>query len=488
MQDNKSRKLLLINPRNQSRNSSFDNVTMRFMPLSLGIVAALTPPGWDIHLIDENFEKFTYTPADIVAFTSVTSNAFRAYEIAGQYRKNGIQTVIGGIHASMYTDEALEYVDTVVTGEAEGAWPDLIRDFDDGKVKKLYQGGITDIDKIPHARREIFRYPYAYDLVQTSRGCPWGCEFCSVTQMCGKTYRERKIEDVLDELEETTRPLLFFVDDNLINLKKGAEERAINLFKGMVDRGIKKYWMSQAALNFADNEEVLYWAEKSGCSLVLMGIEAETYEALSTVGKKMNMKRGTNSYEKAFRAMHKHGIAILGGIIFGLESDNIDDIYRRGEFIMNSSIDAYQCTILTPLPGTVLFDRFKDQNLIVKNNYPSDWQNYHFMVATSNTPNLTLDEIQFNSHKVWKKIYSKASMRRKLFRSIWNTGSFMSSYWAYASNHNYGRIGLEKVELENVQTKWQKFSEKIYLKVTDKVMWLLYKLAWNKVVSRLYDK
>jgi len=490
MVKNGPRKLLLINPANNARLGFLNDQNTRFMPLGLGIVAALTPAHWEVELLDESFEEFTFKPADIVAFTSFTSTAPRAYEIAALYREAGIHTVMGGIHASMYTDETLNFFDSVVTGEAEGAWPTLIADFESGETKRLYEGGINDINTVPHVRREIYKYPYAYDLVQTSRGCPWSCEFCSVTHMNGKTYRERDVEEVLDELEKTTRPMLFFVDDNLVNNKKGADERAIRLFKGMVERGIKKHWVSQAALNFADNEEVLYWARKSGCTIILMGIEAETPQALKDVRKNLNLKRGIGSYEKIFKKIHKHGIGILATMIFGMESDKIEDLYARSEFIKKSTIDSYQCTILTPLPGTVLYDRMKEQNRIVLNNYPADWQHYHFWRATMSTPNMNPGDIESNMHEIWLNLYNKEAMRRKMFRTLWNTRSFMTAYWAYACNHNYGRICLEGVSLNDPnsaisRSAWKNLKRRLYLKFTDKVLWLIYQIAWTKIVKQL---
>jgi radical SAM superfamily enzyme YgiQ (UPF0313 family) len=214
------KKLVLVNPVNKARKGFVHNEGTYVMPLGLGIVAALTPKSWDVELIDEHFEEFVLKSADIVAFTGLTPSAPRAYEIAAECRKAGIHTVMGGIHASMYSEEAALYMDTLFLGEAEGAWPLLINDFEAGKIKLSYDGGIVDVNSILSPQRDIYnKYPYFYDLVQTSRGCPLGCEFCSVTQMCGKTYRERDVDGVLDELEETNRPLLFFVDDNLVNNK-----------------------------------------------------------------------------------------------------------------------------------------------------------------------------------------------------------------------------------------------------------------------------
>lgn len=486
----KPRKLLLIHPINKLRKGFVNHPSSSFTPLGLGIVAALTPEHWDVELIDESFEEFTFRPADLVAFTAFTATAPRAYEIAAIYRKANIHTVMGGIHASMYTAEVAVYVDTVFTGEAEGAWQNLIADFESGNIKSYYDGGIVDISTVPEVRRDIYtKYPYVYDLVQTSRGCPMGCEFCSVTQMCGKTYREREIEDVLNELEKTTRPLLFFVDDNLVNNKKGAKERAIRLFKGMVERGINKTWFSQAALNFGDNEEVLYWARKSGCYLILMGIEAEKPAALKDVRKNLNLSRGVQSYDEIFKKVHKYGIGILASMIFGMESDTKEDFFARRDFIFNSSIDTYQCTILTPLPGTVLFDRLKAGNRIELNNYPADWKQYDGMMATVSTTNLQREELDETMREIWMSLYNKETMRRKMFRTLWNTRSFKTAYRTYATSHNYGRMFLERffdTDPNGVNDKfeWKNRKRSMYLKITDKVIWLFYQLSWNRMVKR----
>jgi len=483
------RKLLLINPANQLRKGFVNDPSTSFTPLGLGIVAALTPESWDIELIDESLEDFTFISADLVALTGFTANAARAYEIAAIYREKGIHTVMGGIHASMWTDEVVQYVDTVFTGEAEGAWPLLIKDFENGNIKKRYDGGIVEISAICAPRREVFdKYPYVYDSIQTSRGCPIGCDFCSVTQMCGKTYRERPVEVVLDELEKTHRPLLFIVDDNLVNNKKGADQRAIRLFKGMTERKIHKIWMGQAAVNFADNNEVLYWAQKSGCVMVFIGIEAENPNALKDVRKNLNLKRGVNSYRDVFKKMHRHGIGVLAAMIFGMDSDSRDDLYARRDFILNSSIDTYQCTILTPLPGTVLFERMKANNLIVRNNYPVDWQQYDGMAATLNTPLLDLKEIDSTMREIWMKLYHKETIRRKMFHTLWNTRSFSTAYFTYATSHNYGRMFLERYisagDEINEKLEWINKGRSQYLRYTDVIIWLFYRISWQKMLNR----
>lgn len=473
------KKLLLINPSNQKRHGVVQDPTMKMMPLALGIVAALTPDTWEVELLDENFEPFVFRHADLVGITSFTATAKRAYDIAAIYREAGIYTVMGGIHASMFTHETLHYFDTIITGEAEGAWHKFLLDFEAGKPGKLYEGGQVDIRSVPNVKRDIYHYPYIYDLVQTSRGCPMGCDFCSVTQMCGKTYRERDVETVLDELEQTSRTLLFFVDDNLVNNKKGAEERAIRLFKGMVERKLNKLWFSQAALNFADNEEVLYWARKSGCLMILLGIEAETAEALISMRKNLNLKKGVDSYEETFKRIHKYGIGILGTMIFGMESDTLEDLYARMEFVKRSSIDSIQLGIMTPLPGTALYNRMFEQGRITAVNYPSDWQYYDGTNAIVDMPHLKASEIEVAMKDIWYKMYTKEYVRSMLFKSLRNTKSFKTAYWSYGLNHLYSRMFLEGIY--NIDAKGANISRSFYLRATDFILRLLYLFPWNRI-------
>jgi len=397
---------------------------------------------------------------------------------------------MGGIHASMISEEVVKYVDAVVIGEAETSWPQLLKDYDNGTLKSVYNGGVADIRTIPHVRRDIFKYPYVYDLIQTSRGCPMGCDFCSVTQMCGKSYRERDVDDVLDELEQTTRPLLFFVDDHLVNNTKGAQERAIRLFKGMISRGIDKMWFSQASINFADNEEVLYWAGKSGCKLILMGVEAENPEALGDAKKRLNLKRGVDSFGQVFRKMNKHGIGVLGTMIFGFESDTREALFKRRDYILSSGIDAVQSSILTPLPGTTLFTRMMEQDRIVFRNFPGDWSHFHFMHPSIGTSSLNTAEIESAMKEIWLSLYNKENIRRMMFRTLWRTKSLKAAYWAYASNHNYGRIALEEVirndpDGVNARMEWKNKPRSLYLRFTDYVIMLIYAVSWGKMLRKI---
>ena len=184
--------------------------------MGLGIIAGLTPDAWDVELVDENFSPFTYHDADLVGITAFTFAANRAYQIAAAYRQQGVPVVMGGIHASMCFAEALQFVDAVVIGEAESVWPQVLADAVQGRLKRTYRGQWLDLAGLQPPRRDIYDSNYMFASVQTSRGCPFDCDFCSVTTYNGRRYRRRPTIEVLDEIESIPHDLLFFVDDNVI--------------------------------------------------------------------------------------------------------------------------------------------------------------------------------------------------------------------------------------------------------------------------------
>jgi radical SAM superfamily enzyme YgiQ (UPF0313 family) len=218
----KKRRLLLVNPVNPIRFGLSNSRSFRFPPIGLGIIAALTPKSWEVRLIDENWEGFTYQEADLVGITAFTASANRAYRIALFYRVTGMPVVMGGIHASMRPEEALEFVDSVVIGEAEHVWPKVIADVEaGGPLQQRYQVERSDLSGGPWPRRDLFHPGYLYASVETSRGCPMDCEFCSVTAFNGRRYRRRPPEEVLAELEAIPQKKLVFVDDNNLVLGSG---------------------------------------------------------------------------------------------------------------------------------------------------------------------------------------------------------------------------------------------------------------------------
>ncbi|MBN2186910.1 MAG: B12-binding domain-containing radical SAM protein [Dehalococcoidia bacterium] len=438
------RKLLLINPVNPHRAGLAVSLSSRFPPLGLGVLAALTPDNWEVALIDENFKPFEYQEADLVGLTAFTAAAPRAYEIASIYKEQDITTVMGGIHASMLPHEALRYVDSVVIGEAESVWSQVIADFMAGGIQQIYQGEWLGLAGMVQPRRDLFNPEYVFGTIQTSRGCPMDCEFCSVTVFNGHRYRQRLVSEVLDELESIPQKRVFFVDDNIIGYGKATEERAVALFKGMIERGIKKDWWCQASINFADNEELLEYAAKSGCRMVFLGVEAEDVDALEEVGKKLNLKKGVGSYKEAFHSINRHGIAVLGGFIYGMDSDTPEKLRHRTDYILHSGIDAVQMSYLTPLPGTRLFNRLRDAGRLLYANFPKDWEYYDLTGVVYKPALMTIQEFSAVTLEGARRIYSGWSIRRKFARTLHATKNLAAASLAYGANISYQNLAAAK--------------------------------------------
>lgn len=435
------KRLVLINPVNHAKTGLTDNTSSIFPPLGLGIIAALTPDDFDIVLIDENIEPFVYCDADLVAITAFTSAANRAYEIAAVYRAKGVPVVMGGIHASMNSEEALNYVDTVVIGEAESSWGNLINDFRKSGLQKIYRGELIDMKDFIVPRRDIFSPRYLQGTIQTSRGCPMDCYFCSVTPFNGKVYRQRPVEDVLNELESMKERQIFFVDDNLLGYSRESAERAIALFKGMVERKLNKEWFCQASLNFGGNDEVLKWAAKSGCRMVFIGLESPEPDELKSMHKNLNLKM---DYDKAFQNINRHGIAVLGAFIFGSDAETVDSIRFKTAYMLRNRIDVIQTTILTPLPGTRQYDTFRDEDRLIYRHYPRDWDRYDMSELTYTMKNI--DNLTFITEidKSQRRIYSMRNIINRFIRTLRNTGNMNAAFYSLASNMVYRNVSLQE--------------------------------------------
>ncbi len=439
-----AKRLLLINPANAYRKGYLNRRESKQVPLGLGIIAALTPAPWKVTLLDENFREFHYREADLVGITAVTASAPRAYEIAAEYRAQGIPVVMGGIHASSMPDEALNYVDSVVIGEAEGAWGQVLADFEAGQLRSLYRSGLASPDKIPAARHDLFHPGYLFASIQTSRGCPMDCDFCSVPWFNGHQYRLRSTETILEEIRSVQKPMIYFVDDNIIGYNQIAEDHAVRLFEGMIRLGLKKDWFAQASINIAQKPEILKLAARSGCRMLLIGIEAEDPEALKSSNKRINLRLGVENYKQAFRVIHKHGINVLGAFIFGMESDTPESVRKRTDYILSSSVDVTQASVMTPLPGTRIFERMRAEGRLMCTDFPRHWQHFHFSDVVFRPSHMTEQELAGETDRAYARMSDLSYLRKRFLRSWWNTKSLRSAVWAWNSNLNYRSIAREK--------------------------------------------
>ena len=217
-------RLYLINPRNSlvslvNVNNNRWNRYRIWKPLGLLVLASVTPPQWDIKVIDENLGTTDYASMplpDLVGITAFTAQACRAYEVAAEFRSRSVPVIMGGIHATMCVQEAIGYVDSVVTGEAEFIWPKVLADLQNGSLKRVYAGEHVDMKHVPPARHDLLPSGYAFGSIQITRGCPLNCSFCSVTAFNGPHYRARPIENVVREFKTIQEKHVLVVDDNLI--------------------------------------------------------------------------------------------------------------------------------------------------------------------------------------------------------------------------------------------------------------------------------
>ena len=411
------KKLLLINPVGR-RSGYLLSKYSTFQPLNLAYVAAVTPSSWQVKISDENIETFKYEEADLVGITAFTSNINRAYEIARLYRDKGIKTVLGGIHGTMLPEEALHFVDCVVTGEVEGIWGRVIADFEGNHLLPRYEGPQIDLSNAHIIPRHDLLHPgYLWNSVQTSRGCPFNCNFCSVSRYLGELYRQRKAEDVLDELEAIKGKYIAFVDDNLIGHTAESRNRAKDLFKGMINRSLHKKWWMQTSINAADDEEVIKLAARSGCMYVFIGFETLHSETLKNMHKGVNLKTGVENYRLVVDRFHRHGIGVLGAFIIGNDYESAQYYRELGRFLVRSGIDIVQISILTPLPGTALMEQMEREGRLIYRNLPKDWDKYRFSYVVHKPSGISEKTIYAGNNYIKNKLYSFPFYQYRLLNS-----------------------------------------------------------------------
>lgn len=408
-------------------------------PLGLLVVAGLTPPTWEVTLIDENLGRADYEhlpKPDLVGITAFTSQAPRAYEVAGMYRAMGVPVVMGGIHATFCRDEALEHADAVVTGEAESVWGQVLADARNQALRGVYEGGISAMDTIPAARHDLLRGRYYFGSVQTTRGCPLNCSFCSVTAFNGGTFRHRPIDDVIRELRSIREKVILFVDDNLIGTREDHLAHSKNLFRAMIREGLTRPWICQATINFADDDELLELAARSGCQGVFIGFESPTVEGLMAVGKKFNLQKG-RKFRESVQRIQRHGMCVVGSFIVGIDTDR----QGIGETIARAAkeygIDAANVLILTPLPGTRLYAQMDREGRIRSNDYPEDWKYYTLTYPVASHAHLTWAELVEEVNRFSDRFYSYPQILRRMLKLALNTRSPRTLLVALVANLSY---------------------------------------------------
>jgi radical SAM superfamily enzyme YgiQ (UPF0313 family) len=391
-------------------------------PLSLMVLAGLTPPSWEITIVDENLSVPDYSAMrrpDLVGITAFTSQANRAYEVAAQFRNMGVPVVMGGIHATMCQDEVMERADSVVTGEAEGVWPQVLEDARHGNLKRRYDGGLAEINGIPLARHDLLASGYTFGAIQTTRGCPLNCSFCSVTAFNGARYRQRPITDVVREFQSIREKRVLVVDDNLIGTRPEHIARAKDMFRAMAQAKLRKEWIAQATINIADDEELLTLAAKAGCRGVFIGFESLSPEGLQEVGKKFNLLKGRD-FRASVRHIQRHNILVVGSFIIGLDIDKPGIGKSISEVARQYGVDNLNVLFLTPLPGTRLWDEMKSQNRIALDTFPEEWKYYTLTFPAARYKHLSQDSIIEEMISCDRDFYSMPRILHRALSSLWH--------------------------------------------------------------------
>lgn len=376
--------------------------------MALPTIAGLTPSDWDVEIHDARTTPVDYDrKVGLVGITSYTADITSACEIADGFRSKGVKVVMGGVHVSVLPDEARQHADAIVVGEAEAVWKRLLRDCEKGELKTIYKSNtLIEMSDMVIPRRDLLnRSMYSsFYSVQATRGCPFNCEFCTVTAFFGQEFRTRPIDEVVREVKGLESKEFFFIDDNIT----GRAGFAKKLFKELIPLNCK--WGGQTTLNFAKDEELLSLYAKSGGRYAFIGFETLSDDNLSKISKSWNSPDG---YREAIKRIHGVGINIVGSFILGLDGDSPDVFKRTYNFIMETKIDAAQFHILTPFPGTKLYDDMIKNDRITD----SDWSKYHTGEVVFKPAKMTARELQEGYWWIYHKTYNMKNILRRSLRS-----------------------------------------------------------------------
>ena len=403
------KRVLLIFPR--EKGIKFSNDTLYPFPiLGLTLLASLFPKTYEVKIINEVIEEIDFNAdVDLVGITALTCVIKRAYAIADRFRERGVKVILGGVHPSLLPDEAKEHADSVFIGEAEGMLDKVIADFESGKLQPFYKNREwSDLKGMPLPRRDLLnkRYRPFFKVIETTRGCPNRCEFCSVPIINGKRYRIRSLEEIDQELSTIIHKkgeYLFLSDDNVT----AKEDYAFGLFEIFKRHKVK--WMGFTTIKIALNEKLLKAARESGCISLFIGFESLLQENLDNVSKRfVNAKELSN----LIKTIQNHQIGIQGAFIFGFDGDDPTIFKKTVEFVQENNIDLPTFSVLTPFPGTPLFSRLEKEERIFDRN----WSHYDMSHVVFNPKKMTVRELQ--EGYLWAQKYICAP-RSILKRLLW---------------------------------------------------------------------
>jgi radical SAM superfamily enzyme YgiQ (UPF0313 family) len=397
-------------------------------PLVFALLAALTPPDIETVLCDDRIEEIPFDePTDLVAMTVETFSARRAYHIASQYRQRGVPVVMGGFHPTLMPQEALQHATTVVIGDAERIWLQLLADAKKGRLQPIYQAPpLTSPLKISF-NREIFSgksYP-ALDLVQWGRGCPHYCDFCAIHAMYGSHTCQRPIDDVIAEIDDLNGKFLFFVDDNMFVNRN----RLIPLLEELASLHVR--WSCQISLDVAQDDRLMTLLEKSGCQVVLMGFESLNRNNLRQMNKQWNLMK--QDYVTAIKKIYEHGMMIYGTFVFGYDEDTTDSFERCLEFALRWKFFLANFNPLTPFPATPLYTRLRQEGRLISDPWWLD-ETYQYGHASFHPKKMTADELTQGCFNARKRFNAYTSLAQRALNFTVNLRSWSHTFLYFAVN------------------------------------------------------
>lgn len=397
-------------------------------PLSLVTVASLTPEQHTVYIEDENVEKINLEDSpDLVGITVNVDTVYRAKEISDIYRSKGAKVVFGGIHASACANELTDHCDAICVGEAEEVWAKMIEDCLAGSLRPIYHHREpTNLTLVPVADWKYIekksKYLY-HNVIVTSRGCPFRCEFCynSCDYVSGK-YRNRPVEDIIEEIKCLGTKQVMFIDDNLI----GNIAWTGSLLEKLTE--MKIVWHAAVSTNIVHHPGLVRKMARSGCRSLFIGFESINPASIESVNKKQNK---IPEYETLIRLLHDNGIMVNASLVFGFDNDTVDTFDETLHWLVRNRVETMTGHILTPYPGTVLYKRFKDEGRIICD----DLTLYNTSHVVFTPKNLTVEQLQAGYNNMYKRFYSF----RNIIRRRPENKRLIASYLVF--NFGYRKFG-----------------------------------------------
>ncbi len=418
-----------------SEKGSWMSIVFGYPIITLPHLAAITPNKYDICIINENYDDLDFDiDVDLVGITTYTMTAPRVYEIADEFRKRGKKVVLGGYHVTAMPDEAKDHADSIVLSWAESSWKKLLKDAENDQLKPFY--GPDDnytLEGIPPLRRDLIHRNPFLGAVQTTRGCTNRCEFCAIGSFSNHGVRQRPIQEVIEDIKQMPNKFFIFHDPHMTVNRKYAKD----LFRELIRQKIRKYWVANGTTNVLQvaDDEFLELARKSGCVEWFVGFESVSQAALDGIKKTHNK---VEDFRKMIQRVHDHGMAVQGGIIFGFDEDTPDIFETTLQKMVDLEIDVVELNILTPYPGTPLFERLDEANRI----FTKDWSKYNQVEIVYEPKNMSKEELMNGIRYVAKEYYSIENIIKRnlnIFKTVHNPGALIPAATNFSFRKYYKR-------------------------------------------------